>query len=103
MATSYTNAVLTVIALCLLVLVFQPFFDVKEASAQVALTTTTEESPTPPAALPTRVSNRDEVVKVNIVEIAGWKLLKRSALPVEIESGPVPVEIEGPGKVCGCP
>jgi hypothetical protein len=105
MTNSYTNAVLTVIAACLLVLTCRPVFEVKPASAQVALVSTTEaeESPAQPVTAPKRAPNRDEVVNVNIVGIGGWKLLERSALPVEIESGPVPVQIEGSQGVCGCP
>ncbi len=86
MANRYTDAILTVIAACLLILVLRPIFEPGAAHADL-------------------VQSPDEVVKVNIVEIAGWKLLSRSALPVEIESGPVPVEIHGGarGLGCGCP
>ena len=86
MTIRYTNAMLTVIAACLLFLVLRPIFEPRAAHADPALP-------------------QDEIVKVNIVEIAGWALLSRSTLPVEIESGPVPVEIQGRagGQGCGCP
>ena len=101
MKDAYTNAVLTVIALCLLVLTVQSTFEAAPASAQVALDTAAAEKPTAPKKRP--ASSRNDVVKVDIARIGGWPVLERSALPVEIESGlPVPVEIEGSGK-CGCP
>jgi hypothetical protein len=96
MTSRYTNAVLTVIAACLLVLVFRPVFEVKPAFAQPAA----ERAAT--GAAHTATLAADGVLKVNIVEIGGWELLSRSALPVEIESGPVPVRLEG-ASACGCP
>ena len=89
MTNRYTNVVLTVIAACLLILVLEPLYQPRQAHAQPTL-----------AQAPA-----DEILKVNIVEIAGWELLSRSTLPVEIESGPVPVVIQGSAgrSGCGCP
>ena len=84
MATQrYTNQLLTVIAACLLILVLEPVYTVGEAQADSA-------------------RPRGETLNVNLVEIGGWELLKRSTLPVEIESGPVPVEILGSAGAPGC-
>ena len=98
-ANHYTNAVLTVIALCLLVLVFRPVFEVGNASADIIEEAVATRAPKPAPATPAK----KEVLNVNIVEIGGWELLSRSALPVEIESGPVPVRIEaGAAPACRC-
>jgi hypothetical protein len=90
--------VLTVIALCLMVLVFRPVFVVTEASADVVSEPVAVATPPPVAETPAK----DPVLKVNIVEIGGWELLSRSALPVEIESGPVPVRFEHGPPACSC-
>ncbi len=98
-STHYTNAVLTVIALCLLVLVFRPVFTASDAQADII------EDPvavTTPAPKPEPAAPKREVIDVNIVEIGGWELLSRSALPVEIESGPVPVSLDQALPTCGC-
>ena len=84
MTSRYTDFLLSVIALCLVVLVFKAVFETRVAYAG-------EATPSPAG-----------VQKVNIVEIGGWELLSRSALPVEIESVPVPVELQR-GEGCGCP
>jgi hypothetical protein len=88
MTSRYTNAVLTVIAVCLVVLVLRPLTAPDEAHAQ----TTAPSSP------------RTAVLDVNIASIGGWELLERSALPVEIESQPVSIELRSPIHAsCGCP
>jgi hypothetical protein len=84
MTNRYTDFVLSVIALCLVVLVVKSIFETRVAYADEASAGTSG------------------VQKVNIVEIGGWELLSRAALPVEIESGPVPVELVR-GESCGCP
>ena len=73
----YTNFVLTLIAMCLVVLVVKAIFESPVAYADP---------------LPTTSS----VQKVNIVEIGGYELLSRSALPVEIQ------RTHASGN-CGCP
>ena len=91
MTDRYTNTVLTVIAVCLIMLVLEPFYQPPEAHAQAATTESAQAS-------------QGEVLDVNIVEIGGWPVLSRAPLPVEIDSGPVPVLVQGDsgGSGCGC-
>lgn len=85
MKRRYTDFVLTLIAACLVVLVVKAIFETPPAYADSA-------------------SGPMGVQAVNIVEIGGYELLPRSALPVEIESVPVPVELHhGQALSCGCP